>query len=517
MVDRNEDENKSLFQWEAYNEFENSITSIPKPSKYINFFIYIYDVKDKNVYIKQAVIIDGKYHLDIVEHYPLQDFYSECRQHVAIFFKKYVAKKSLMTNESHKHFLITWGHAAGIGFFSTVIDNTDNEILSASLKKKLQKNRDRFNQYLLFLKKARFIKSHLSLTDEQIDLSTTIQNGDFFANSEDPFNGQEEAALEKYGIYSLKCMTAADLTFAIMEGFADDAGFLDAKRSNQKPKIDFLLCVACFTQMIETGDVLKDAVRVMIAPVTTISFYGYNYDKLFELISIEPNANEKKISDNLVNNYLSKYMKNEVYRCAGYEDIYTVEYRRLTSFNAVYLEQYSKIKIGIQKFVEFVLRNDNKIMLFNGSVVSTIDGIKFARRRCLETTYKSGVSGSTGIISFNNLMLRFFELYDKGGLASTTLATSCFFTVANTYSNPSGFSGNPFILAEYRPGFYDYSYELMEGGILSLCPGYFGFFLPLGELNDRQIVTGSILQAEKINTTFWDEIHWKELLKAINK
>jgi len=514
MLDRGEEYENVFCQWEAYKEFENSIISIANPSKNIIFFIYLYDKKDRYVYIKESSIIDGKYCLDIIEHYPLAEFYTDCRKHISAFFRKHVSKKFVDENELHRNFLITWGHASGFGFFSTVHDNTQESELPRKVRVKLENYKSEIGQFKQHLQKIRFLKAQLSLTEGHIDINNLVDANDFFANTDTNFTTSDKIALKSYAGFSIKCLTANDLKEAIEDGFKDDACFFKAKNDGSIPKIDYLMCVSCFTQMIETGDILKDVIKIMIAPLTTISFYGYNYEALFKLISESPEACEKKIADNLVNNYLAKYSANNIYKSVQNNGIFNVEYAWLTSFNVVYLERYTAIKQGIRKFFDFVLQNGD-IILFNFSKVSAIDGLRFARRRCSEISFNSGLRGNTGIIEFNNLLMKFYELYGAGDFTTVTPLADDFNTITSTYSNQTGLGGEPFILSQYCPAHYNYHYYSNQGEILTLSAGYFGLFLPLG-LDAREVVTRRILKKEKINITLWDEINWRKLVEQLN-
>ncbi len=398
MINAGEDEHESFVQSDAYNEFENAITSIGQPSKDINFVIYLYNLADKKCYIKQTRLIGGKYCLEVVETYILTNFYGNNYQHLVSFLHTYAAlKKPLLENEEHTHFLITWGHACGVGFFSDGINlREDNKAIQASAE-------------------------------------------------------------------TLKCITAAEFKDIVERGFKDDASFI--KRSR---KIDFLLCVSCFTQMIETGDMLSKVIKVMIAPVTTISFYGYNYKSLFKTITEKPSADALLIANDLVDNYLAKYAEPAIAKYINNGRIHDIEYRKQVAFSAINLQRYGAVKKGIKSFVDFVTNDGNTITLLDQFTVPFKQALKYARGRCLETTFPQ-IAG-TGIIDFNNFIMQFFTLYSSEFITGST--------VKNVFNEVYGSYYNGLIIAQYYTGHYNYFDDITERHLMSQSAGSFGIFLP---------------------------------------
>ena len=433
MISAGEDEHESFVQSDAYNEFENAITTIGQPSKDINFVIYLYNLADKKCCIKQTRLIGGRYCLEVVESYSLPDFYGNNYQHLVSFVHTYSAiKRPLLSNEEHTHFLITWGHACGVGFFSNGV------------------------------------------------------------------NARHAEAVAQANTETLKCITAASFKDIIEKGFKEDASFI-----KKGSKIDYLLCVSCFTQMIETGYILSKVINVMVAPVTTISFYGYNYKSLFKIITEKPSVDALLIANDLVDNYLAKYAEPAIAKYIKNGRVHGIEYRKQVAFSAINLKQYGAVKEGIKLFVDFVTKGGSTINLLDQFTVPLKQAVKHARGRCLETTFPQVIG--TGIIDFNNFIMQFFKLYSSEFITGSA--------VKNLFNMVYGSYYNGLIIAQYYPGHYCYFDDITERHLMSQSAGSFGIFLPRSSpsLTKKEQQIFNTLSGECQD--FWAETGWLKLIE----
>jgi hypothetical protein len=483
------------FQWEAYEEFERSITTLKSINKDIGFSIYLYDVKDLTAYTKKSKIFGGKYHLELTGSERINNFYGNNFQHIIDFLAGNVAKKKLKKKETHRHFLITWGHGTGIGFFA---QKDKSELRKLFTDNKLDSKKDEDN-LLYAIQKIRFLRTQLSLNDDQINIRKLLQNESLFDK-----RLSDEGLIDGFTAYVKdnirKCVSAIELGDIIKEGLKDDVSAGDG------PQVDFLLCLTCYTQMIETGFALKDVVKIMVAPETTISHFGYNYKKLFRLLTRKPAATETQVANCLVNTYLAKYeseyMSSKIKRG---EFINGIEYRRLVSFNVIRLRQYEEVARAIAAFVQFILSPANTVTICECNNIPAIDALRKARLRCLETSYPEILTDGNGVVDFNNLFMRFCEFYPVSEFENINGQYS---DIRKTYDEPG-----ELILAQYYPAYYSGIRE--EERIMSLNAGFFGIFLPkTNGAEARESGIYEILSSEiALPGSFWQQTGWNQLIQ----
>jgi hypothetical protein len=492
-------ERNDLFQWKAYDEFERSITSIQHPNEDIKFSIYLYDTKDLKGYIKESRVLDGQYFLSIEAEESIADFYQPGYPHLISFFENHVAKKSVSDDEVHRHFFITWGHGTGIGFFSP----SERIQLRALLANGFTDINQTVDEYLGIIETIQSVRAALSVNIDKINWEVLFSNEKLLINRTQLTNEQKAALIEYTRERIMKCVTASELAGIIQAGLKSDA------TPGIEKKIDFLLCLTCFTQMIETGYMLKKAVRIMIAPETTISHFGYNYKKLFTLLANRPDFGEKEISNCLVNNYLEKYTEEFISTQIRDEEINKVEYRRLVSFSSLRLDKYDLIIPQIKKFVAFAKSEVLKIRLLNGTDATNLQAIQYARTKCMQTSFP--IREDMGVIDFRTLFMEFFKLYDAAGLKG--VPEDLFLSLKGSFDDP-----DELIIAQFHPGYYSGFYRLGINQIVSMSAGSFGIFLPNSKhLNEREIDIYNLLKIGSLNTDFWVQTDWNLLIEAIQQ
>lgn len=482
-------------QTKAYYEFEASITSIKSPNEDVRFAIFLYDVKTLTGYIKTSVIKGGKYFLKSEPPMTQLDFYGNNYQHLIDFFKNFVSPKKVVTNEIHKHFFITWGHGTGIGFFSQDERNKVQSYFSKSDNPQLLTQK-----YFSLVQSLRFLRSQLSLGIEEMKYDQIFNDNDFFPRNINLYDIDKDRFIADMRSFTLRCVTATQLAKIIQEGLVNDA-----INEGQKPQLDYMMCLTCYSQMIETGIVLNEVVKVMIAPETTISHFGYNYRKLFKRICKKPNSTDKEIANNIVNNYLVKYEDKIIRTEIDEEDkIGEIPYRKLVSFSAIRLKQYDIIVDKIKKLIEHILISNMKLMIPPCNSSSLVQAMRIARNRCLPITHL--VKADVGVIDFNSLLMEYFRLFDKTQFSG--VISDLFDELIGSYDEV-----NEFIIAAYFPASLAHKPEV--GSIKTLWAGLFGVFLPeKKDMTSRETDIFNYIEATSVKNAFWDKTMWREFILA---
>lgn len=460
LVDKDDEENGKIIL-DAWNEFEDSIKEVKNPNKDIKFVIYKYDLSEQQVYIIKSRKAGKKYVLEIIENHPLsvEDFYKPPYQHLIEFFDKHVAKKKIKKNEVHKHFLIVWGHAAGLGFMMSKIKKTIGSAFSFKDKDKsvFDKNIHSIAQKIL---EYNFLRSQLSIRNTNIpyqDFLSELLSNDDSSGFLEPDSNQKKAVEDV-----IRIITAGELKAILIDGLRNDnVSFYTTAGNNENPtkqKIQISLNLSCYVNMIETGFELKDIINVYIAPQTTIPFFGYHYRRLFELLSKKPSSDEKTIVINITNYYLSKYIESPV--AEKVQDLFKIgeiHYKLDVSFSGTRLSQYDRIAGNINRFKQCVLmhlENDDRVAECPDKTIT--DLLKIARNKCISSIEVMGV------IDYNHFVRSFFQLFNNP-----------------EDDNPENFNCENQIISDYFPGYLALSkYNINNEIYQTASPGAFSIFFP---------------------------------------
>ncbi|MEO6669228.1 MAG: hypothetical protein ABIN36_07110 [Ferruginibacter sp.] len=406
LIDKDDKENGPIIE-AAYSEFEESITFVKNPNKDIKFVIYKYDLKQEKATIIKSRVNRNKYVLEIKEEHdlPYTAFYNPPYDHLVNFFAAHVSKKQIEDNEDHKHFFIVWGHAGGLGFMRSSIKNLlNNEVPKDSRELALVENEmDKKVDEI-------FVANHLI---SQLSLKRNVQfdRPDFINAPEKNIaaNLLNNRQIVQRSNFS-KIISAAEMAEIIKQGLAEDhfstTPIIDNIKTGQK--IHTMLCLSCYVDMIETMNALKDIVDVYIAPQTMITFFGYNYKKLFKLLSKTPGALPKEIVTNITNYYLTKFIEPPVAKMVQKDDtIGIIDYKRSVSFSGMHLSICNDLLKSIQSFVVFIEDLGKEI-----TPDKLIPILKNARASCRATSIEGNMD--TGIIDYENFVTEFFLRIDPG-------------------------------------------------------------------------------------------------------
>lgn len=432
---------------QAYKEFENSITLQKKPIKDIRFIIFRYDFADHTLTIKQSVFIRNRVKLVTISTKKNVNIYAQGYPELTNFFKDRVAKTSLEANEEHKHLLINWGHGAGLGFVKEDIGQKLAVLLEGKLNDAVA--RQRFANGIWRLNQ---LTSSLSLHG---NLISTLQNE--LINKYLPSNltGNKKNVLITEIKKLFRVISATEFAGILETGLAQDVSVCIGQGTLLPGrKIQVMLCLTCYTNMIETTYPLKDIVNVYIAPQTEIPFYGYNYEELFNLLHLTPGVDEETICKNLTHFYLPKFLKPAIRSQVQGSMIHGINYREEVSFSAVYLVYCERIARKIGSFREFIEKEKS----VNPARLSK--ALKKARSKCL--TVALGGAKDVGIIDYENFMVEVLQCYEPRQDLKFT-----------------GFFSRDQLISTYSPAkFCRTSYKYPHAIFVSMSPGVFSIFLP---------------------------------------
>ena len=486
MVDINEEENGPIME-AAYKEFEDSITSIKNPNKDIKFVIYKYDVVAKRAYIRKSKVSLCRYKIKTIDEKPVEDFYAEGHPHLVDFFDQHVAKKSIQENEEHKHFFIVWGHAAGLGFFKTEI------------QKRLNKVYEKIDKFL----KERMVSLRSLSADEIMEINFITSQTSVRPNRRPheiylpAFAGQNEKDKHEWNTIvkefdaSFKVITAAELNEILRNGLKNDISVRKNYDHSVKPLpiIQYMLCLSCYVNMIETRFAFKDLIDIYIAPHTTISFFGYNYRQLFKQLIKKPSSNVMEVAINLTNYYLAKYsegyMEDQVDK--GTTMIHGVDYKQHVAFSCIKLSDTNLIKENIKKFAELYPNIESE---------QVFQQLLSARSMCRSVSVDG--AKNLGIIDYENFIAEFFRLLDREIIKEKKIDVRSFFLAGQHLST--------YYPGTLSKGVYDNSIKAFA----SQSPSSFSIFLPQtkkglqGELLTIYLSKGG--NSEFLRLTNWDSI-----------
>ncbi|WP_127128281.1 hypothetical protein [Pseudoflavitalea rhizosphaerae] len=144
-------------------------------------------------------------------------------------------------------------------------------------------------------------------------------------------------------------------------------------------KVEVLMAVSCYTQLLETGYSLKDEVELFIAPQTTMTWYGIHYARLFSLMESQPGLSLQQIADNVTKNFLLKY-EEEPFRSTELTRYADEQNPRVVSIAANYLSEYGALVECVNELTDFLMG------CFEEGGQRLLQAVVRARRSCTELT-----------------------------------------------------------------------------------------------------------------------------------
>jgi hypothetical protein len=488
MLDRSEVIGKKMVQWDAYNELEESITCINRANKDIEFTIYLYDVKDKRAYIKKSAIVKEHYVLNLVHFEDIEDFYVPGYPHLVNFFKDHVAKTNINPDqEEHKHLLLIWGHAAGLGFLKQQIEKDSEKPLNESL---MLTSKSDLKGLASQVELQNFVRSHILMPDKLLPQVPSLLNK--IAGTGNKLH-MLSSAFMLTNQENFKVISAIELNAILRDGLAADKSTCTVDPAVGTPiptcRIQIMLCLSCYVNMAETAYSLREMVNVYVAPTTQISHFGYNYYKLFKLLAREPKASEKELAVNITDYYLAKYRTKGINRLIKDDRIFGINYKDAVCFSASYLHLYDGpdgVLARIKKFKNDIL----SLPEVHGNIPTIL---RHARRKCRPTSYYG--RDEIGIIDYHNFITEVFSSL-KGLRAS--------FPFHSYYPQKQ-------IISRYYPGLLcDSRYDTVINKFVSQSAGSFSIFLPSTgssiENNLRTLYLSSVNGNDFLQKTEWDQI-----------
>ena len=255
-----------------------------KEKKIVEFFSFEYSSPHSN---RKIIKITPK---------TIGDFYSS-----PAYLIEFFEQLSLQGNTEH-HFLITWGHGAGLGLFS-----------EGDLPQIIRK----------------WVASDMGST-----IMPTSQNINYYSDALDFYNRMFSSGAGGYfgSIFPTKAITdyfIQEMNIVFPEDWKDALKsdfriipiefFVSAfEQTFQRAgkKIEYMYTMNCFMQMFETGYLLRNHVKYFIGAENFQFFLGPDYDSLFQDLSSQPDVDDillREIGNRIVVNYKIKYAKAEVF------------------------------------------------------------------------------------------------------------------------------------------------------------------------------------------------------------
>lgn len=431
---------------DAYEELEESIL-IQKRNDNINYYIFFYNPSGPS-YIKKLKY--GVYNVPkffIEKNLGVIDFY-DCK-HLMKFFNEYLKYSPQEEEYSVRNFVITWGHAMGYGFFAQHVEVPSKEA-----------DFTRINSESDEIKQIQFLQSQFS-----IDFDPILT---YKRNIAEPTE-------QKRPVGEIKVISIVKFKEIIEKSIK---------------KVDVLLCMNCYMQTFESGYILRKVVDMLVAPQVLISFYGYNYRKLFSLLHEEPETSLKEIALNLTSFYSLKFaeepLKSKIRRLESKRTIIPI---RNVSFSAVLLKDYDEL---------FLLLNEISKYLLDNLSPELLEMCKKARSKCLSPV-------GNLVVDFRHFFVEFCRYYDGKLMDTYKTDLMPFQSRLHNFRQKN-------MLSILQPGVL-LEAELGEDLLPSLGPQFFSIFFPVSQPK-IQFETKKLLFGYKIVI---DDSKWIDFLGTMNE
>ena len=158
-------------------------------------------------------------------------------------------------------------------------------------------------------------------------------------------------------------------------------------------KVDVLVPVCCYVQLLETGYVLRGVTDMIVAPQTTVTFYGIHYAKLFALLESDTDTSLQQIAENITQNFLPRYAEEPF--LSEWKNRYDDEQDpNLVSLSANYTKEYEEVVSCVNALTDWMMP------CFEPGGEQRFFAIRRAREHCGELT----PSGAYGYIDLHFFM-----------------------------------------------------------------------------------------------------------------
>lgn len=270
---------------EEYEALERSILH-QGANENISYAIFHYQPEDQLVQIKKLNQI-GSSTFDKVPSYNGNIYEIET---LVNFFKDHVAKPD--AGPFHHNMVITWGHGTGLGFFGTLANLSQQEILESTDINPTEK--EYFSTLNKKVQLLNILQSNLSIKGTE---NHVLLANDFLPSPEIKYAWDKSATLfDEISAQTYDYITADELSTIIQKGLN---------------KIDILICTNCFMQMFDTGYALRNTVNIMVAAQTSIPFDGIYHEKLFALLFEFPETTPEDIAKHITNYFPVRYLERQ--------------------------------------------------------------------------------------------------------------------------------------------------------------------------------------------------------------
>jgi hypothetical protein len=480
---------------EAYEEFEESIRAIQNPNKDIRFVIFFYNSNTEIVEIRKSHVINGAIILDVCEELGKVDIYERKHEVLKSFFRNHVAKTSIEDNEEHKHMVITWCHGAGLGFMKQEIEKRLTRLYDSRVLHGDENKSHEIVKIASSIYDICYLTTNLSLNKDNEIYNNAKKYVFDLAGFNDLLGDEKDMKDEVEKMF--RVITGTELADIMKHGLMEDRSTVnianEAEPLSSGIKVQIMLCLTCYVNMIETSFSLKDIINVYISPQTDIPFYGYNYKNLFGLLNQDRSVSEMDISSNITHNYLIKYLEPKIKSDRlNRPDLFPIDYKNGVSFSSVYLRDCQAIVLKIRDFVDFIHDISKKKILNNGLTIKEI--INEARFKC-SSLAKIGAS-DIGVIDYQNFITEILSCFERVNM-----------------SNFEKFFSSDQIISDYTPGSSCRSVYI--SGLfkfISPSPGSYSIFFPNVPLSPLEKILIKIYkrmrrtQGSFLKTTGWDSL-----------
>lgn len=367
-------------------EYRNLMTDVTamKIHNNIRYIIYEYDhdAGPENTKIFEFPFTNERVEISAKDH---SDLYK--KEDLINFFKNVVIRSN-SEGILNRYMIITWGHGAGLGVFAKIetpplkkVLHHDMEVavMDENIFKLAKETADQIVLQQVFLNANNLINeidlhSNFSPIIKTFELAGNLKKNDENLNALESFKEALTATIPP----QLKMLSGANLADIFSQSFPKEA------------KVDVLITVNCYTQCLEFGNRLRDAVSLLVAPQTMIPFEGINYYQLFKYINDNRDRRIEtgQIARNITSCFWSKY--DLVDLDTEFSKNYPGFPLKATSFSCNNLAIYADIESVIGETGHIL----NQLCVYEKIKIKFF--ITRARNRCQDLT----ASGDYGMIDF---------------------------------------------------------------------------------------------------------------------
>ncbi len=226
-------------------------------------------------------------------------------------FSKYAGK-------AKRKALLSWSHGAGFG-----INKEDSPII-----------REKRDKFVFSFKPDIVPASEKEIVVVRNNMLFTIDQGEEIKKFH--FNVGDEAGLKKLSaLDDLRLRAAKEPPFVCKN--LEIVWIWELrdviKKSLGKDKLEFILMMNCNMQLFDTGYILKEVTKYLVAPETKMYWFGYAYDKLFETFEKNPTISTRNLLSSIVTDYVKKYENDP--EAKQYLEASTLFINRLANYHSL--------------------------------------------------------------------------------------------------------------------------------------------------------------------------------------